>query len=202
MVSRKTSAKVPSGSPATGEPEYLVVGTLRRPHGVHGAMVMQVLTDFPERLNPDAELFLGDAHTPVAIISTRGHNHGLVVQLKGVDTPEQAGSLRNQSVYVRAVDRPQLREGEFYHHQLLGLDVVNEVDEPMGMLTEILQTGANDVYVVRRSNGTEVLLPVIPSVILAIEPDRRRIRVRVIPGLLDGSQSQAPDLRNGTDTRL
>jgi 16S rRNA processing protein RimM len=187
MVSRKPSGKVPSGSPSTGEPEYLVVGTLRRPHGVHGAMVMQVITDFPERLIPGTQLFLGDAHTPVALLSTRVHNRGLVVKLIGVDTPEEAGNLRNQLVYVRAADRPRLPTGEFYHHQLIGLHVVNEADQPIGILSEILQTRANDVYVVRRANGSEVLLPVIPTVILAIETDRRLIRVRAIPGLLEES---------------
>jgi 16S rRNA processing protein RimM len=156
-------------------------------------MVMQVITDFPERLKPEAQLFLGESRKPVVLLSARAHNRGLLVRLSGVDTPEAAGTLRNQSLYVRAADRPRLSTGEFYHHQLIGLNVVNEADESIGTLSEILQTGANDVYVVRRANGSEVLLPVIAAVVIAVEPDRGRIRVRAIPGLLEGSALEAAD---------
>jgi 16S rRNA processing protein RimM len=185
MAARKTISNPASGSPSNGGPEYLAVGYLRRPHGVHGEMVMDVYTDFPERLKPDTEVYIGDVHKRMWISGTRFHNEGLLIKFQDLETPEEAGRYRNQTVYVTAADRPLLPEGQYYHHELIGFAVVDEGGGPLGTLTEIMQTGANDVYVVRRTDGSELLLPVISSVILAVEADVGQIRVRLIPGLLD-----------------
>ena len=185
MAARKIAGNIVSGSPSNGEPEYLVVGYLRRPHGVHGEMVMEVQTDFPERLKSDTAVYIGDTHKRMQIAGARFHNEGLIIKFKDLNTPEEAGRYRNQSVYVKTADRPPLPEGYYYHHELIGFAVVNERDELIGTLTEIMQTGANDVYVVMQPEGGEILLPVISSVILAVEIAVRQIRVRLIPGLLD-----------------
>jgi 16S rRNA processing protein RimM len=185
MAARKTASNSVSGSPSGGEPEYLVVGYLRRPHGVHGEMVMVVHTDFPERLKPDTAVFIGDVHRQLIIAGARFHNEGLIIKFQDLNTPEEAGRFRNQSVYVRSADRPALPEGQYYHHELIGFAVVDEKGELIGTLAEIMQTGANDVYVVMQAGGNEILLPVIPSVVLAVEMASRQIRVRLIPGLLD-----------------
>jgi 16S rRNA processing protein RimM len=87
-------------------------------------------------------------------------------------------------VYVRADDRPQLPDGEYYHHQLIGLQVVSDEGDILGILTGIIETGANDVYIVRSENDREVLLPAIESVILEIDLERSEMLVRVIPGLI------------------
>jgi 16S rRNA processing protein RimM len=187
MTARKASKSIVSGSPTDGEPEYLVVGSLRRPHGLRGEMVMEVHTDFPERLGPGTGVYVGESHRPMTIDGTRFHNEGLLIKFGGVDTPEEAGRHRNQFVYVTAADRPPLPEGRYYHHKLIGFAVVDEAGGAIGTLTEILQTGANDVFVVARPGAGEALLPNIPSVILGIEADRRLMRVRLIPGLLDDS---------------
>jgi 16S rRNA processing protein RimM len=174
-----------SGSPQSGEPEYLVVGLLRRPHGVRGDLLMEVLTDFPERLQVGARLFVGSRYTPAVIDARRPHAAGMIVHLQGVDTPEAAGAYRNQPVYVHSADRPRLPEGQYYHHQLIGLAVIDEQDAEIGRLTEILQTGANDVYVVKRPDNTELLLPAIAGVILNVEPAAGRIRVSIPAGLAE-----------------
>jgi 16S rRNA processing protein RimM len=185
MVAKKIKSNPGSGSPSSGGPEYLVVGYLRRPHGLHGEMVMEVHTDFPERLKPDTEVYIGDLYHQMRIASARFHNEGLLIKFQNVETPEQAGRYRNQSVYVSAADRPVLPEGQYYHHELIGFAVVDEKDESIGTLIEIMQTGANDVYVVRRADGRDVLLPVIASVVIVVETGSRQIRVKPIPGLLD-----------------
>src|SRR5512133_3501490 len=93
------------GSP-DGEPVYLVVGFLRRAHGLHGELIMDLHTDFPERLRGGRKLFIGDELKPVILSSVRPHAKGMLVKLKGVETPEEAGRFRNQWVYVRAADVP------------------------------------------------------------------------------------------------
>ena len=171
-----------TGSPA-GEPLYLSVGFLRRPHGVRGEIIMDLHTDFPERMKRGRKIFVGDEHKPMTFENVRAHGNGILVKLKGVDTPEDAGLYRNQWVHVKAKDVPALPEGQHYQHELLGLKVVDENDHPLGELVEILETGANDVYVVRDDSGKEILLPAIPSVILDIEPARGFIRVHLLEGL-------------------
>lgn len=172
-----------TGSPASGEPVYLSVGLLRRPHGLRGELLMEVLTDFPQRLRVGTRLFVGSEHAPVTIASIRSHNDGLLIRFRGVENPESAGKYRGKTVFVRAEDRPPLPEGEFYHHEVIGLRVVNEVGEELGTLAEILITGANEVYVVKRPDGRELLLPAIEDVVLKIDPAAGLVRVRLLPGL-------------------
>lgn len=145
---------------------------------------MGVMTDFPERIAPKVTLYLGEARQPVEVRSVRQHAKGLLLSLQGYSTREQVGSLRNQILYVHAGDRPELPEGEYYHHQMLGLRVVAEGGEVLGVLMEIIETGANDVYVVRRQTGSDVLLPATDEVILKVDLEAGELQVRLLPGLL------------------
>jgi 16S rRNA processing protein RimM len=174
----------PPGSPSPGEPVFLAVGKLGRPHGVRGEIIMEILTDFPERLQPGVLLYVGPEHRPMRLRGRRPHQRGLLLAFEGVKDREQAGELRNFLVQVRADDRPPLPEGEYYHHQLLGLQIVDAAGDPLGVLSGILQTGANDVYEVRTGSGGELLIPATGSVILGIDLARGEIRVQLPPGLL------------------
>ena len=190
MAARKRGKSAGSGSPSAGEPEYLVVGSLRRPHGVRGEMVMEVLTDFPERLEPGTQVFVGEEHRALQVESARPHNEGMLIKFEGVQTPDAAGRYRNQLVYVTSADRPALPEGQYYEHQILGFSVVDDDSkEALGTLSEIMHTGANDIYVVARQDGSELLLPVIASVVLEIDGSQRTIRVHLLPGLIDDERA-------------
>jgi 16S rRNA processing protein RimM len=173
-----------AGSPHKGEPVFLAVGKLRRPHGLHGEIIMDVLTDFPERLHCGITLYVGPEHQSLQLRSLRWHTAALLVAFEGYDTPERAGELRNQFAYVTTADRPPLPEGEYYHHQLIGLKVISEQGEVLGKVTEILATGANDVYVVRAEIGAEILIPAVDEFVRAVDLERGELRVRVAPGLL------------------
>ena len=170
------------GSP-DGEPVYLVVGFLRRPHGLRGEIIMDLHTDFPERLRSGRQLFIGEDHRPMTLSGTRPHAKGMLVKFNGIETPEDAGQLRNQWVYVRASDVPSLPEGKLYQHEIFGFQVVDENENSLGEVVEIIETGANNVYVVRDESGKEILLPAIPSVILETDPSRRVLRVHLLEGL-------------------
>jgi 16S rRNA processing protein RimM len=172
-----------AGSP-DGEPVYLVVGFLRRAHGLRGEIIMDLHTDFPERLRSGRKLFVGQERKPMTLSGARPHAKGMLVKFKGVETPEDAGQLRNQWVYVTTTDVPSLPEGKLYQHELFGFEVVDENGNSLGKLVEIIETGANDVYVVKDSNGRELLLPAIPSVILETDPARRLMRVHLLEGLI------------------
>ena len=171
-----------SGSPE-GEPVYLTVGYLRRPHGLRGEIVMDLHTDFPERLKRGKKLLVSEEHTPLTIQAVREHQKGVLIKFNGIDTPEDAGQYRNQWVYVKASEVLPLPEGQLYQHQLFGFQVVDENNNPLGELVEIIETGANNVYVVKDESGRELLLPAIPSVILNLDAERRQIRVHLLEGL-------------------
>ncbi len=145
---------------------------------------MEVMTDFPERLKPGVTFFLGEEHRPIQLAAIRQHNKGLLVSLDGYQNREEVGVLRNQILFVRADDRPPLPEGEYYHHQLLGLQVVTEEGEALGVLAEIMETSANEIFVVRPESGKDILIPDIEEVVLEIDLESRKIVVRLLPGLL------------------
>ena len=185
MPRRKSPVQTGSGSPPSGEPVYLVVGKLRRPHGVQGEILMEIITDFPERLRPKTQVFIGEVRKPHKIMGRRGHNDGLLLRFENYDDRDQVGVLRNELVYVQAADLPELPDGEYYHHQLIGLTVITDNESILGQLTEIIETGANDVYVVIDESGRELLLPAIPSVLLDVNLDSATMKVHLIEGLLD-----------------
>lgn len=171
-----------SGSP-DGEPVYLAVGFLRRPHGVRGEIIMDLHTDFPERMSEGRRLFIGEGHEPVTVASVRTHQKGMLVRFEGIETPEDAGRFRNQWLYVNSADVPELPDDQLYQHELFGFSAVDEAGNVLGELVEIIETGANDVYVIRDESGREILLPAIPAVILELDPERRLMRVHLLEGL-------------------
>ena len=175
-----------SGSSIPGEPEFLVVGKLGKPHGLKGEIVMDVYTEFPERLKPGVVVYIGVQVQPLQISEVRSHSRGILLCFDGFNSREEVGELRNSLVQVRSADRPKWPQGDYYHHQLLGLQVIDEDDTIFGRITAIIETGANDVYVVQNENGAEVLIPAIDSVVQDIDLNENQVRVRLLPGLIPG----------------
>jgi len=175
-----------AGPPDNGEPVFLVVGKLRRPHALRGEMLMDILTDFPDRLTPDLLVYVGEDHLPLRIRSRRPHMRAMLVSFDGYDDPQSVGELRNHFVYVRSEDRPPLPDGEYYHHQILGLRVRCDDGRFLGTISKILVTGANDVYIVNTASGPDILLPAIESVVLDVDIDNGEILVHLLPGLETG----------------
>lgn len=177
---------MPAGSQGSGEPVFLVVGKFRRSHGVVGEMLMEPITDFPERLQAGVTVYVGQKHQSHQIQSCRQSGSFLLIRLVGYDTPEEAGELRNQLVYVRADDRPPLPEGEYYHHQIIGLRVITEEGRFLGVIREILNNPANDVYIVQPETGREILLPALKSVILSVDLAKGEMLIHLLPGIIEG----------------
>lgn len=168
-----------TGSPSPGGPVFLAVGRIYRPHGIKGEMVMEVLTGFPERLHPGKDVFVGDAHETVKIRSLRGHNKALLISFHGIFSPEEASRFRNALVFITAADLPDLPEGEYYHHELIGMTVSDEAGKVLGELVNVLETGANDVYEIKTPQGNELLLPAIADVVQEVNPNQQTMVVRL-----------------------
>ncbi len=181
-------AKGQASSPAAGEPVFLAVGKVRRPHGVTGDVLVEIYTDFPERIKPMAKLYAGEDYIPLTIRRLRVHNDGFLLTFDGFSTPEQVGRFRNQILYIVATNAAVLPEGEYFFHELIGLSVKDEAGKVLGQVAEILETGANDVYMVRNDAGREILLPAIAEVILNVDLVSKIIKVHLLPGLMEDEE--------------
>ncbi len=173
-----------AGSSAHNEPAYVLIGKLQKTHGIKGEIAMRVITQFPERIRVGKRLYLGDDHNEFVVNSLRWKNDLLLVGFVGYDNPEEASQLTNLEVFNRIQDLPKLPKGQFYHHQLIGLKVW-QGDEYLGLLTEIMETGANDVYVIKDDEAEELLIPAIPDVIKTIDLELGNMQVELLEGLRD-----------------
>ncbi len=176
-----------SGSSGVRRPElrYLAIGRIIRAHGLRGEVSAVVLTDFPERFETTEWVYLGDEFeaTPYRLESYRWHKQNVLLTLTGVTDRTQAEDLRGQYVQVPIEEAVPLPEGAYYHYQLVGLQVKDTAGEALGTIKDIMETGANDVYVVD-NDGQELLLPAIPDVIKSIDIANGVMIVQVIDGLI------------------
>lgn len=168
------SANAPSPDP-DAPPERLMIGIIGAPHGTNGGMRFRVISDFPERLTALTHIYLGNEPRRRRLRSLRGASPAAILVVNGVTSREEAALYRGMPVYIDIRDAKPLDEGEYYWHQLIDMTVVSPQGETLGTLTSILQTGANDVYVVTQLDGTELLLPAIKDVILDIDVPARRM---------------------------
>jgi len=172
------------------EPRYLSVGRVLRPHGVRGELRVEILTAYPERLAQQAHLYLARPDSPEAVRrylveGLRFHREILLLKLDGCDDRNAADRLRGMLVQVPVEEAVPLEEGEYYLFQLVGVRVETESGEWLGQVTEVIETGANDVYVVRGPRG-ELLLPALDDVVLELDLEARRMVVHLLPGILAG----------------
>lgn len=158
-----------TGSPVNGEPVYLVIGRFGKPHGLDGGILFYVITDFPERIKKGRKIFIGEDHQLAYIFSVKDHNRGLILKLKEFKSVDEIEEFSGEYVFVEASELPKLPEGEYYHHQLMGLTVKDTNENILGTITEIIQTGANDVYVIKGIDKKEILYPALKTLINHID---------------------------------
>jgi 16S rRNA processing protein RimM len=176
-----------SGSSGAPRPElrYLAIGRVVRAHGLRGELSVAVLTEFPERFKTTEWVYLGNEYeaTPYRLKSFRWHKQNVLLTLEGLSDRTQAEALQGQFVQVPLTEAVPLPEGSYYLYQVIGLQVQATTGEILGQIADILETGANDVYVVKQADR-EVLLPAIPEVIKQIDLERGVVVVQVIDGLI------------------
>lgn len=182
-----------SGGARIPEPRYLVVGRVLKPHGVRGEVRVEIVTGYPERLGQHAAFYLAHPSSPDAVRRysverLRLHQNVALLKLEGCDDRNAAEGLRGLLVQIPVEEAVPLEEGEYYLYQVVGVQVETEDGEPLGQVIEVLDTGANDVYVVQGPRG-EVLLPAIKDVVLKLDLETRRLVVRLMPGLLGEDES-------------
>lgn len=178
------SAQSYAGLPEDVADGYIVIGQLGRAFGVRGEVFVNLHTDSPERFLDLGTVYLGPEATPITLLSARPHKEGVVVRLEGYEDRTAVEALRGQALQIPRSDLPDLPEGENYVFDLLGLRVVAVDGEELGEISEILFTGANEVFLVNGPRG-ELLIPYISDVIASEDLEAGMITVHRFPGLLD-----------------
>ncbi len=149
---------------------------------------MDVWTDFPERFQPGEELFVGHpddpSPSPVTIVASRPHRDRILLHLANVRDRSEASLLTNLVLMVPTAAAMPLDADTYYHHELVGLAAVLDDGSLLGEVVEVIETGAADVLVVHGPQG-ERLLPMLGTVIRAVDLPAGRITVTPLPGLLD-----------------
>ncbi len=179
---------MPSGHPSD-EPHFLLLGRVLRPHGIRGELRLEILTAYPERIVSGKRVYLGtNPYDPASVsehtvVQARKHQHYLILQLEAITTRNEAELWREHYVMVNMDEAVPLEEGEYYLYQLIGLNVITDEDEMLGTVTDTIETGANNVFVVHGPRG-EVLLPDIDECILDIDIDAGTMTVHIMDGLL------------------
>lgn len=168
------------------EPRFLVIGQIMKPHGVRGEVRVRPYTDDPTRFTWLKTAYLGhddEQPTAYAVATARMHQDVALLRFEGIDDRDAADSLRGLVVYVPLEDAIPLEEDEYYLFELEGMSVVTVTGEALGTLVSVIETKANNVFVVQGPRG-EVLLPDIADVVKEIDFDNGRILIDPLPGLL------------------
>lgn len=144
-------------------------------------------TDFPERFEAGSKVFIEREEPPFTIESCRWQKGQAVLKLIGVNDRDQAENLQGRYVRVPGDQLAELEEDQYYLFQIIGLRAVTEEGRELGTISDVLQTGANDVYVVPTANG-ELLLPAIGEVIKQVDLASGKLTVHLLPGLMPGNE--------------
>ncbi|MEU9571626.1 ribosome maturation factor RimM [Streptomyces massasporeus] len=166
----------------------LVVARIGRAHGIKGEVTVEVRTDEPElRLGPGAVLTTDPAGVgPLTIETGRVHSGRLLLRFEGVSDRSGAEALRN-TLLIAEIDPEELPEGddEYYDHQLMDLDVVTADGTEVGRITEISHLPSQDLFIVERPDGSEVMIPFVEEIVTEIDLEEQKAVIDPPPGLID-----------------
>ena len=163
--------------------EFIDVAQIINTHGLRGEVKIYPRTDYPEFFEEISGVYLED-ETYFKITSVKYHKNTVILKFKGINTIDEAQRLRQKVLYVPKSYFDDLPEGTYLIADIIGLEVFeNEVS--YGKITDCIQTGSNDVYVVSDSNKKEILIPALESVIEEINIDNGYMKVKLPEGLLD-----------------
>lgn len=167
--------------------EWLYVGKIANTHGLKGELKILAATDFPEeRFKKGAVLFLDvDGEKKELEVTTyRPHKQFHLVTFKGLENINLVEKYKGLKLYVHAEDVHELPENEYYYHEIIGCEAIVD-GETIGIVDDIFETGANDVWVIKRPGKSDALIPYIESVVKEIDVEAKQVVITPIPGMID-----------------
>jgi len=169
-------------TPTGHEVRFLVIGRILGPVGLSGEVRAQILTDFPERFLELQTVRLGDSLRPYRVLNARLDRGTALVRFAGIDSANAAQALTGEDIQVPIDEAVSLPPDQYFWHQIIGLEVWTDDGRCLGRVTEVLQTGSNDVYVVGEG-AREILIPAIDEVVKNIDLASHTMTVHLLPGL-------------------
>ena len=166
--------------------QFFKVGVITSTHGLKGEVKVFPTTDDPERFYDLEKVILRHKREEkiLEVEHVRFFKNMVIVKFKGINDINQIETYRQAELYVSREDAITLEEDEYYIADLIGLQVYTEDGVLFGTLKDVMQTGANDVYIIEREDGTEVLVPAIGECILHVDPEGGRMDIHLLPGLI------------------
>lgn len=160
----------------------IAIGEIVAAHGIKGDVKLVVLTEFPERFNPGnrVRFKLNENITEFEILRATSNKSNFTLHLNGIDTRSAAENLRGSIAFIYDNELIALPEDENYVFELIGMEVFTSDNEKLGTITDVLQGGANDVYVI----NDKICIPAIKECVLNVDSTNRKITIFPMPGLL------------------
>ncbi len=170
--------------------DLLQVGAITQTHGIRGEVKVFPLTDDVSRFKKGISLILdlGREKRDLEVESVKFFKQYVILKFKGYDNINEIEKFVKKNLYVTRENAVKLKKDEYFIADLIGMTVIKEDGTELGSISDVLQTGANDVYVVALADGGEVLLPAIKDCILSVDMEQRTMQVHVLPGLIDESK--------------
>lgn len=167
--------------------ELFRIGSIATTHGVHGEVKVYPTTDDPGRYKKIKEVILdnGKEQKTAHIEQTKFFKQMVIVKFREYNTMDEAEKLRGYELYVTREHAVPLEKNEYYIADLIDMQVITDEGAALGVIEDVLQTGANDVYVVQQPSGKEILLPAIRDCILSVDVPEKKMTVHILEGLLD-----------------
>ncbi len=172
--------------PKTQTTEWATIGQVVALFGIRGELKVRLLTDIPNRFQQLEAINVGPNHRRYLIEHVRPHKGEIIVlKLAGIDDATAAEPLRRLELCIPLSHLAKLPSDSYYQHDILGLRVYILDGRELGPIVEIIETGSNDVYVIKGQDGKQVLIPAIKSVVKQIDLIRHTMYIDPLPGLLE-----------------
>lgn len=167
--------------------EIFQVGIITSTHGLRGEVKVFPTTDDAKRFKRLKEVILdtGREKLTLEIEGVKFFKQLVILKFKGIDNINDVEKYKKKSLYVTRENAVRLRRDEYFIADLLGMEVTDEQDRKIGVLKDVMETGANDVYVITMTDGRELLLPAIKQCILNVDLENNVMQIHVLEGLLD-----------------
>ena len=166
----------------------LRVGVIIKPHGIKGEVKVYPTTDSPLRFNEITHVNIiqqGRTIGDVKVAGVKFFKDIVILKLKGYNDINEVEALKGAELYIPREEGAELEDGEYYIADIIGMEVLTDDGVRLGTVKDVMETGANDVYVVEREGGKELLLPAIKQCILDTDIDKNVMTVHLMDGRLE-----------------
>jgi 16S rRNA processing protein RimM len=170
-----------SGLLKNGKPVFLAIGKIFKPHGLKGEVSADIFSQKIDYLTIEKQIYIGEKHIQSHIKTIKKNNKKYLISFVDHPTIDDVEFFRNNYIYIKEEELPELSSNEYYIHDLIGLNVFSTDGKFLGVISDVLQTGANDVYVIQPEGEQkqELLLPAIKDVVKDVNIEKQKMVIKI-----------------------